>query len=182
MKKKFVSWLILNVLILACGKGDWVYAADKEQKAGIQKPPRAPVIPSTSVPQVPQFPNVAEVQQELQNIVQIHKSLQYQHYNQIQEIQRITEQARAHQQLLKSLSASHTPATTPQGISVEEVLRREKIRLIQEQARQNRAVLEGLQKKAAEEGQAREKEGEKKKEEKKSLPPGEKPKKKSWWG
>jgi hypothetical protein len=182
---KLIPRLILVALLFFLwGKGDRAHSAEKEQKSGVQKPARSgPVVSSVGVPQIPQIPNIAEIQQELQNIAQIHRSLQYQHYNQIQEIQRITEQARAHQQLLKNLSTSRTSATTTYGIDLEEVLRREKIRLIQEQAHQNRAVLEGLQKKAVEEEQTEgKKKVGKKKEEKKNPPPGEKPKKKSWWG
>ena len=119
-------------------------------------------------------PTIAEIQQELQNIVQIHQTLQTQQYGQVRELQRIREQTKAHQQILKDLSpAPKIPKTAKETVArspdMEEILRLEKIRLIQEQTRQNKAILEGIQKRAGRETQSA-KLGGGKKAEKKSSP------------
>lgn len=110
-------------------------------------------LPNTpNIPKIPKTPNVIQVQKELQEIVEIQRSIQASHYQQLREIQRITEQARAHQQLLKNLSASYAPVKpTTGGVDTDEALRLEKIRLIQEQAVKNRKALEAVEKKMAEE-------------------------------
>lgn len=99
-------------------------------------------------------PSVAEIQKELQEIVQIHRSLQQQHRAQMAEIQRITAEAKAHQALLKNLAVSQKKVSaSPSAADVEESIRIEKLRLIQEKARENRAAIEEIQKKVIEEEQ-----------------------------
>ena len=93
--------------------------------------------------------SMEQIQKDLRRIQEIHQTLQREHYEQIREIQKITEQAKAHQKLLKDLEVQRQAAKPLNTFSVEEILRFEKIRLIQEEARQNRAVLEGIQKKAS---------------------------------
>ena len=100
------------------------------------------------VPKVPAVPDVNAVRRDLQAIVAINQSLRTQQYAQIAEIQKITEQARAHQKLLQSLGPKMNPVKPPAAIDIDEILRLEKIRLIQEQARRNREELEKIQEKS----------------------------------
>ena len=132
--------LVVFFLILDT-PGEMAWAAKKESPATAKKES----LPMTSVNQ-----SLEQIQKDLRRIQEIHQTLQREHYEQIREIQKITEQAKAHQKLLKDLEAQRQAVKPLNTVNVEEVLRFEKIRLIQEQARQNRAVLEGIQKRARE--------------------------------
>lgn len=146
----------------------------KEEQVSSPKKDKNLVV-ATAIP--PKIPDVVEIQRELQKILEIHRTLQIQHQDQIREIQRITEQARAHQKLLKTLEASRVARTTA-PVDLDDFVRLEKIRLIEKEAQKNRASIEEMQKKA-EEG-----EKPKKKAEESATPvPAEnpKPKKKSFW-
>lgn len=87
----------------------------------------------------------AEVNQQIQNILRINEALKADKPQQAAEIQRISEQAHIHQQILQNLNSVKTqpPAVTP--TDVDEILRQEKIRLIREQTQQNRQLLETLE-------------------------------------
>jgi len=107
----------------------------------------------TARPFLPTHPDpaVAEIHRQLQEILKVHETLRSQFQDQVREIQRITDQARAHQKLLKDLEVARK-IRPPQGkLDVEEAVRKEKIRLIQEQTLQNRTYLENLQKNPTEE-------------------------------
>ena len=193
--RKNISIAFLMLLVMAAAAAESP-AAEKETKKypgasegtasyGVPQLPKLPPrIPTAGYySQVPAKPSVVEIQKELQQIVQIHRSLQAQHQAEIAEIQRITEQAKAHQKLLMKLSTA-PPSPTAQTRDIDEVIRLQKIRLIQEQARKNRAALEEIQKqKAGEEGSG-ESSGEPGEE--KAPPPSaakDSPKKKTtfWW-
>lgn len=125
-------------------------------------------------------PDVTQLQEELQNILEIHRSIQLQGLSQIREIQRIRDQTEAHQALLKDLAPARNQMGSavpdvPQGVTVDEFVRIQKIRAIQDQARENRGVLEGLQKGTGEETVAKVATQKKEKKEKKE---GKKSKKK----
>ena len=119
---------------------------------GVPQIPKIPRVPQTSsyIP-TPVKPSVLEIQKELEEIVQIHRSLQAQHRAQVAEIQRITEQAKAHQKLLQNLSPAPGGEEAP-AEDMDEAVRRQKILLIKEQARENREAHEEIKKKEAEEG------------------------------
>lgn len=85
----------------------------------------------------------AQVQRELQDILQIQQTLQLRQATQLREIQKITEQAKIHQRLLNNLTTP--PSVSPPQRDLEEVLRLQKIALIQKQVQENRAILEGFQ-------------------------------------
>lgn len=89
-------------------------------------------------------PNVAEIQRQLQDIIRIHQSLQAQNASRIAEIQRITEQTRAHQQILQSLQTTQQLQRAQQSTAVDNILRQQKILAIQEQTLKNRAALDQL--------------------------------------
>lgn len=93
-------------------------------------------------------PSLKETQQQLESIIKIHKSLQTQHQREIQEIQKIMEQARAHQKLLRELSeklpTSSVSSATP-GMDIEEAIRIEKIELIKEQTQKNKTAIKQME-------------------------------------
>lgn len=120
---------------------------------GAPQLPKLPARPPSTASYIPASakPSVIEIQKELEQIVQIHRSLEAQHRAQIMEIQRITEQARAHQKLLKDLSAQKARVTaSAPAPDIDEAVRLQKIRLIQEKARENRKALEEIQMKEKE--------------------------------
>lgn len=81
-------------------------------------------------------PSIQETQQQLESIIKIHKNLQTQHQREIEEIQKIMEQARAHQKLLRELSdkssTSSVSSATP-GVDIGEAIRHEKMGVIQKE-------------------------------------------------
>ena len=157
MSKQAGLLLIIAFFVFGLLGADAVWAAKKKkspeaskEKTAVADPTsnsitRPPTLPPSLPPKVP---DVVEIQRELQKILQVQRSLQYQHYNQIREIERITVQARAHQKLLETLETSR--AARPETRDLDELLRREKIRLIDEETKKNRAALEEIQKKGTE--------------------------------
>lgn len=128
--------------------------AAKEKKAVPSKKKAPPVATEPqraegSPVAVPDYPDpaVAEIHQELADIIRVHQSLQVQYRGQVREIQRITDQARAHQKLLKDLETiRHAQEATRAAKTLDDLVRLEKIRLIQEQTHQNRTRLKEIQK------------------------------------
>lgn len=122
------------------------FAADKKKSQPDKKKKEeklsspAPAAPSEAGPN----PAIADTYRDLQEVIRIHQLLQAQHKDQLQEIQRITEQARIHQKLLKEMQTARERAAVKPA-RVDEILELQKIRLIQQQARENRAYLEKIQ-------------------------------------
>ena len=120
-------------------------AALEEKKEESNKLPSAP-----SVHKVPDTA-VLETQHQLEGIIQVHKNLQLEHQKEIQEIQRIIEQARTHQRLLKELSQekglSAGASSSVTKIDLEQAIRSQKIQLIKEQTEKNRAEIQALEQK-----------------------------------
>ena len=208
MRQRFISYLFFFGLILVLkngmGFGDKenvntskVDATENYTKPSLPpKPIKAPKVPTVPVPASAVNPSITEIQKELQSIVQIHRSLQLQHQAQIAEIQKITEQAKAHQKLLKSLSVPVPQVPKAPSSNIDEIIRVEKIRLIQEQAFKNRAMLEKIREQSLQEKHEKlaqaletkeaapsEEKSSKGKGAKKTAPaPKEEPeKKRSWW-
>lgn len=148
----FVVILIFGFTVFSAPTAD---AAKKEKKAPDkktlevrQKPPEKE--PSDAAPPDYPDPAMAEIHQELADIIRVHQSLQLQYRDQVREIheiQRITDQARAHQKLLKDLETVRRAQEANRTMkTLDELVRIEKIRLIQEQTRQNRVRLGEIQK------------------------------------
>ncbi len=124
----------------------WAAKKEKKEKKEKQQNPASVEGRTATVREAPDIPDpaVAEVYRDLQNIIDLHKTLQVQHQTQIAEIQKITDQARAHQKILQTLDAvKRVPPSRKRG-GVEEMIREEKIRQIQRQTEKNRAALEGI--------------------------------------
>lgn len=116
-----------------------------QKPATVNLPPQVPKVWDTSI---------AETQRQLQDILQIHQTLQVQQQAQIREIQRITDQARIHQEILKGLEAGKPPGGVEEGANaktIEETIRLQKISLIQKEARKNKIRLKRFQRKAEQE-------------------------------
>jgi hypothetical protein len=146
---RIFKWRIIFFLVLSylTGQG-WAPAlAVEEQKKDIPaaKPPLASGVPT--VPATP--PTVAQIHRDLQEIIRIHQMLQAQHHAQIREIHRITEQARLHQKLLRDLTpaqALRTGTAPVKGPNIDEMIRLQKIQLLQQEAVKSRSELEALKK------------------------------------
>src|SRR5205085_2157544 len=88
-------------------------------------------------------PNVADVQSQIQSIIELNKRTRPAYSSQAAQIQKISEQALIHQKILETLQSRKTvPASNPADI--DEVIRLEKIRLIQEQTLRNREAVQSL--------------------------------------
>lgn len=89
---------------------------------------------------------IIEIQRELNEIIRLNESLKTRYATQSQEIQRITEQARIHQQILSRLdSVNHEPPAALAQDTVQAEVGKEKIRLIREEAEKNRNYLNQLE-------------------------------------
>jgi len=151
------------------GNASVAWGEREKVKGGTQKTSSAVAIaagggggPTTvsGLPTTAASPDVTQLQEELQNILEIHRSIQLQGQNQIREVQRIRDQTEAHQALLKDLTPTRKQTgpvvpEVPQGVTIDEFVRIQKIRAIQDQARENRGVLEEMQKETGEETVAR---------------------------
>ncbi len=144
------AWVLLG--LFAIGESFCpVFAAEEKKEPPLPATTVASPVPN-AVPARPAPPAVADVQRELQEIIKIHQALQAQHVTQIREIQRIMEQARLHQQLLKNLAPARAMPTAPAASqapgarNIEDMIRLQKIQLLQQQATQNRTRLEELSK------------------------------------
>jgi hypothetical protein len=192
----FYCAIIWNLAGTAFGEKESSNPGQVDTGAEYTKPSKLPPKITAKSFQTVRDPSVTEIQKELQTIVKLHRSLQQQHREQIVEIQRITEQAQAHQKLLKNLADMRKTVAPADVPAMDEALRIEKIRLIQEQARQNRVTLEKIREEAIQQKQeslskALESKAAKETSKKTSSPPAEKEddkksskeesKKKSFW-
>lgn len=91
--------------------------------------------------------NLAQTQQQINEILRIQKTLKGMTQKDRVEVQRINESARLHQRILKGIGKS--PAGTYKPVDAQEILRQEKIRLIQEETLKNRSILENMRKKSS---------------------------------
>lgn len=151
MKKISLGLVFLFLGLMVAGAGSAETAKAKKKAAAKKAPEAVSKLPEkepskASEPDYPD-PAVAEIHQELADIIRVHQSLQLQYRDQVREIQRITDQARAHQKLLKDLETiRHAQEAARTAKTLDDLVRLEKIRLIQEQTRQNRGRLEEIQK------------------------------------
>jgi len=108
--------------------------------------PAKPTAPAVSVPRYPD-PSIIEIQKQLQDIIKVHQDLEKQRNQDLAEIQKILEQSRMHQQLLSDLNRDQTAAGKAKS-EMDEIIRRQKIQIIEEQALKNKSELEKLKKKS----------------------------------
>jgi hypothetical protein len=113
-------------------------------KATVAASSAKPAATTAIAPPTTSVSSIIDIQRELKDILEVHRTLQARHYDDIREIQRITEQARAHQKLLGELAAVRKMREAKPGLDMEEILRLQKIRIIQDQAYQNRTSLEQI--------------------------------------
>ena len=85
-----------------------------------------------------------KIETQIQDLMRAHRNLKVDSGRQINQIRRIGEQTEIHKRILEDMQIARggAPAYTPNDIT--ELLRQEKIRLIQEQARKNQALLEQM--------------------------------------
>ena len=136
---------IFTVFLLQTGITSAASASTEEKKESDK-------IPTPSTVQKAPDANMLETQRQLEDIIRVHKNLQLEHQREIEEVQRIIEQARTHQKLLKELSqekglsaGASSPVTK---IDLEQAIRSQKIHLIKEQTEKNQAEIRELEEKA----------------------------------
>ncbi len=124
-------------------------SASSEEKKESDKIPKAASVEKVS------DANMLETQRQLEDVIQVHKNLQLEHQREIEEIQKIIEQARTHQKLLKDLSqekglsaGASSPVTK---IDLEQAIRSQKIQLMKEQTEKNRTETREPEEKAKKE-------------------------------
>ncbi len=119
-----------------------IYPTVQKVYKPIQKPIQ--VIP----PPVPAAaPSIDRIRQQISDIIRINEELKMRNQGQIAEIQRISDQARVHQQILASLEA--TPSGEKKELKssdAEAILKQEKIRLIGDETEKNHQLMDKLKK------------------------------------
>ncbi len=143
--------ITLLILFFLVGLGPWVpesFSAENKKRKLPSVPEKPIVIKPVTLPIPPHIPDpsIAEIQKQLQEILKVHQSLELQRDRELEEIQKIMEQSRIHQQLLKDLAK---PAQVKQQPVLEEALRREKIQIIEKEALKNQSKIEELKKKSS---------------------------------
>lgn len=109
-------------------------AAAKTAAKTVANGSAAPAMPQTSVKQI---------EDQLNEILTVNENLKKLYAEHVAEIQRVTEEARIHKQILQSLEAVKA-AKNPISADTQELLRQEKIRLIQQETDKNRQFLHDL--------------------------------------
>ena len=115
--------------------------AQKPSKTELAKSPALKV--NTAVSSV-RPENVADINQQLQNIIRINDSIKAGQAVKIAQLQSIQEQAKIHQQILRTLEVSKAANPVFNPTDIQEVLRQEKIRLIREQTTRNSEIVKVL--------------------------------------
>ncbi|GEM_PF-3071784 len=144
------GWVVGFILWTAFSPREGFSADDKKKStppsASTQSAPAKPTAPVAPVPRYPD-PSIIEIQKQLQDIIKIHQDLEKQRDQNLAEIQKILEQSRMHQQLLSDLSQDQKAAGKAKS-EMDEIIRRQKIQIIEEQALKNKSELERLRKKS----------------------------------
>ncbi len=89
--------------------------------------------------------DVKKIQDQIQNMIKVNEALKVRYANQAAKIQRISEQARIHERILKQLAAVDSRKSARGAMDAQEILKQEKIRLITEQTKRNQEILDNLQ-------------------------------------
>ena len=85
---------------------------------------------------------VMELQQQIRELMQVHQSIKSQYATQASEIQQISQQAKIHEQMLTNLRKPVDVSATQNTRVVDEIIRQEKLRLIREQTKNNRKLVQ----------------------------------------
>lgn len=91
-----------------------------------------------------QDPEIVKIKSQIQDIIKINESLKSNYSEQAAEIQKISEQARIHQRILKDLETAKAQQKAARAGS-ENFMNDEKIRLIQKETEKNQKFLDTLQ-------------------------------------
>ena len=118
----------------------------------IPKLPQVPKVPKVPAPvtreNVQEIPDVREIQKQIQEIISLNASLKTRYHDQVAEIQRISEQAKIHQRILKDYEKARKNAQAPyRTTDAKEILAQEKLRLIAAETQKNRQFIQKLEKK-----------------------------------
>lgn len=126
------------------------------QQAKPPVPLATPVIPKPlSIPRMD--PQVVKIQKEIQGILKLNEELKDRYRSQVKEIQRINEQAKIHQKILDDISKIPRKPVVLKPQDTEELLKQEKLRMIEQETVANRKFIEGLKKGEKKEGESKEK-------------------------
>ena len=117
----------------------------KVPRVGVNFPQVQPVLPS------PGEPNIKKIQKQINDIIKLNENLKVRYQSQASEIQRITDQAKIHRQILENMSNLKGRKILVKPMDRDEVLRQEKVRLIQKTTEENRKYVETLGQKGKEE-------------------------------
>lgn len=87
---------------------------------------------------------IGELQKRIENIIKVNESLKAASGPQAKDIAEISDQARAHQKILTQLNAPNNVVPAYRASDAGEVLRQEKLRLIQDQTQKNQNAIETI--------------------------------------
>ena len=126
---------------------------DTEELPLIPQLPQIPKIPSgkIAIPTMPalpptvlrQDPDIAKIQKQIQEIIKINDSLKSNYAGQAEEIQKISEQARIHQKILKDLEAARNRQVGAKA-NPQKFMDLEKVKLIEKETNKNNQFLNNL--------------------------------------
>lgn len=100
---------------------------------------------NVSLPSAARDPAVLRLQQQINEILMLNESIKEQFKAQSAEIQRISKIARLHKKILEDLTVPPNKERELKLSDAEEILRQEKLRLIQKETERNKAFLDNLQ-------------------------------------
>ena len=89
-------------------------------------------------------PEVVRIRQQIQDIIKINDEIKGKYNNQSAEIQRISEQAQIHQRILTDLETAKNVKRTYTPTDATEIVRQEKLRLIEDQTKRNKRTMEKI--------------------------------------
>jgi hypothetical protein len=118
------------------------YSPPKPPPAAVTRVQKSPV---PSLPSGAVDTSVVNIQNQIKEIIRINESLKANEQRHLAEIQRIMDQARVHQRILEELRAAKGTKGKAKPSEAEELLRQEKLRLIQEETEKNKKFIEGLE-------------------------------------
>ncbi len=129
-------------------------AEDTVQSVTIPEIPKIPAIPSIpkvlkpsqTIPKAAvQDPEVERIKKQIQDIIKINEGLKAHYADQAAEIQKIGEQAKIHQKILRDLETTRSQQKT--STNSEAYINQEKIRLIRNETEKHQKFIDALQQK-----------------------------------
>lgn len=154
-----------NTSNTSAAQGEGFFEEEEGETNEIPALPQIPQVPKanvTGLPQLPQVkyagvpqtagtastapsagldPDILRIQKQIQEIMKINESLKTNFSGQAAEIQKISDQAKIHGEILKDLDSSRKVA---EEASSEKYLNKEKLRLIREETEKNQKFLQEL--------------------------------------